>query len=115
MSYAVRTFDQATLVNVVDGDTCDLLVDLGFSVKMKIRFRLIGIDTPEKGQPGWKEASDFLRTYLDKPVLIQSTKLDKYGRFLAEIYPVGFVVPVSLNQMLLDNNLAVVYKEKSKS
>lgn len=38
---------KATITNIVDGDTVDAIVDLGFNVQTKIRFRLNGIDTPE--------------------------------------------------------------------
>ena len=41
---------KATVDRVVDGDTVDFIVDLGFSVKIKIRTRLAGVDTPERGQ-----------------------------------------------------------------
>jgi micrococcal nuclease len=37
----------ATITKIIDGDTVDAIVDLGFSVQTKIRFRLNGIDTPE--------------------------------------------------------------------
>ena len=111
MTYPVRTFEFATIVNVVDGDTCDILIDLGYSVKIKTRFRLSGINTPERGQTGWQAAADFLRGFVGVPVIVRSTKLDKYGRFLAEILlaPEGLL---SLNQRLLDAGLAVPYMEK---
>jgi len=112
MSYPVRTFEFATIMTVVDGDTCDILVDLGYSVKIKTRFRLARIDTPERGQPGWQEATDFLRSFVDVPVTVQSTKVDKYGRFLAEIFVASPTGAQSVNQMLLDKKLAVRYGVK---
>ena len=112
MSYPVRTFEFATIVNVVDGDTCDILLDLGYSVKIKTRFRLASINTPERGQPGWQEATDFLRGFVGVPVIVQSTKLDKYGRFLAEIFIASPHDPISLNRMILNRGLAVLYMEK---
>ena len=42
---------KATVDRVVDGDTVDFIVDLGFSVQMKIRGRFAGVDTPERGTP----------------------------------------------------------------
>lgn len=42
-----RIYPVESLVHVVDGDTVDLLVDLGFYARMQVRFRLLGIDTPE--------------------------------------------------------------------
>jgi len=109
MSYPIRTFEFAVIANVVDGDTCDISLSLGFSVTVKLRFRLSNINTPERGQPGWQEATDFLRQFIDKPVTVQSTKLDKYGRYLAEIFIASPTGLHSLNQMILDKGLAVRY------
>lgn len=104
--YPVRTFDYATIVNVVDGDTCDVDVDLGFSVRTKLRFRLAGINTPERGQPGFEAAKAFLSRYANQPVTLRVTKLDKYGRYLTEIFTSE---GLSVNQMMLDASLAVPY------
>ena len=109
MSYPVRIFEYASIVRVIDGDTVEIELDLGFSVKVKTRFRLANIDTPERGQSGWQEATDFIKTYLNKPVIIHSTKTDKYGRYLAEIFiesPNGLV---SINQIILSKGLGVRY------
>ena len=46
----------AHLDRVVDADTIDLMVDLGFNVKMKMRVRLMGIDAPERYTPEGKAA-----------------------------------------------------------
>jgi micrococcal nuclease len=105
MTYPIRTFEYAEIVNVVDGDTVDIVVDLGFSVKVKQRFRLIRIDTPERGQTGFNEAKNFLTQYLNVPVVLAVTKLDKYGRYLVEITYNG----VNLNDALLNAGLAVPY------
>lgn len=113
MSYPVRIFEFANIVNVVDGDTCDILLDLGYSVKMKVRFRLAYINTPERWHPGWLEATNFLKGYLGVPVIVYSTKVDKYGRFLAEIFTAPDCV-LSINQRLIDNKHAVPYMEKAK-
>lgn len=110
MSYPVRVFESAVITNVVDGDTCDISVNLGFSVKVKTRFRLARIDTPERGRPGWQEATDFLNKYLDKPVILHSTKIDKYGRYLAEIFVESPSGSLSINQMIIDNGLGIRYK-----
>jgi micrococcal nuclease len=84
-----------TVVYVVDGDTVDILVDLGFDISYKIRVRMLGIDTPEmKGKKAAerehaKQAKAFVETtVLNKQVVIKTYKddTDKYGRYLAEIY-----------------------------
>ena len=46
---------QATCTRVVDGDTIDADIDLGFRMLRRERLRLLGIDTPERGQKNWKE------------------------------------------------------------
>ena len=83
---------RASLQKVVDGDTLDLSIDLGMHVYSRQRVRLLHVDTPERGQVGSAEATQavkdwftthgtnvVIRTYLDKG--------DKYGRFLAEVFP----------------------------
>jgi micrococcal nuclease len=106
MTQGTRRFDFATVYNVVDGDTCDIEIDLGFSVKTRHRFRLSRINTPERGEQGWKEATDKLKELiLGKQVTIYSDKLDKYGRYLAEIELEG----KSINETLLFLHLAKPY------
>ena len=56
MDYAYR----AKLVRCVDGDTADLEVDLGFNLTAKIRGRLTGVNTPERGQADYREATEVL-------------------------------------------------------
>lgn len=102
----IRQFQFAQVVNIVDGDTCDIEIDLGFSVKVKHRFRLARINTPERGRPGFAEATEYLKAAtLGKPVVIDVTKLDKYGRYLAEI----FVGDQNINDALLEHGHAVLY------
>ena len=48
----------AKVDRVVDGDTVDFIVDLGFNINIKIRTRLIGVDTPERGHEDWKKATE---------------------------------------------------------
>lgn len=86
----------ATVLGVVDGDTVDLMVDLGFKVHHKIRVRLYGVNTPESRTKDLKEkelglkAKAFTKDWLDKHqwVYINTIpdKNDKYGRILAKIY-----------------------------
>lgn len=91
---------------VVDGDTVDVDVDLGFKVYTKQRIRLSGIDTPERGQPGYAEAKLFLtETVLDKPITLKTTKASKWGYFLGEILLDG----VDVNQLMIDQGFAKPY------
>lgn len=102
----------AILVRVVDGDTFDADVDLGFHVFVRLRFRLLDVDTPERGQPGFSEATSKLRNLLvdeAKPgehggsFVVESKKTGKYGRWLAKI-PTndGGTVNAKLGQWLKD-------------
>jgi micrococcal nuclease len=86
----------ATILGVVDGDTVDLMVDLGFNVHHKIRVRLYGINTPESRTKDLKEkelglkAKKFVEDWCSnhKWVFVNTIpdKNDKYGRVLARIY-----------------------------
>ena len=73
---------------VIDGDTVQLLVDLGFHLTASMRFRILGVDTPERGQPGWAEATAFTRAWLEQsPGLTAATeKADSFGRWLADLH-----------------------------
>lgn len=85
---------KATLVNVVDGDTLDFDVDLGFRVTMRIRVRLNGIDTPEIFRPscdaeathGFGAVRFIEDNFLNKTGTLTTYKdrTGKYGRYLAD-------------------------------
>ena len=85
---------QAKIVEVVDGDTFDLMIDLGFNTFVKERMRLYGIDAPEmRTQAGKDLKRRLVENYYLAPVIVQSVEApkskqfrDKYGRFLAIIY-----------------------------
>ena len=103
----------ATIINVVDGDTVDARVDLGFDIYFNLRLRLFGIDTPELNSRDESEkflakrAKEFVQyAVLGKTVTIKTYKKDKYGRYLAEI----FLGSSMLNQQLIEENLARVYQ-----
>jgi len=86
----------ATVLKVIDGDTIELMVDLGFSVHHKIRVRLYGVNTPESRTKDLKEkelglkAKQFTQDWLTahKWVFVNTIpdKNDKYGRVLARIF-----------------------------
>jgi len=85
---------KAELVRVVDGDTVDLIIDLGFDTLRKERFRLYGIDAPEMNTQEGKVAKAWLENALMplEAIYVQTIQLptkamrDKYGRFLAVLY-----------------------------
>ena len=106
---------------VVDGDTIDVVLDLGFDILHKCRVRLYGIDTPESRTRNLDEkargkmASAFLSEAINtgKQVVIQTKLKDskgKYGRVLGDVV----VDDVNINQQMVDKHLAVKYFGQSK-
>lgn len=102
MQYRYR----AKITNYVDGDTIDAEVDLGFRILARLRFRLLDVDTPERGKPGFAEATNQLRSLVDQVkdvdgyVEIESRKTGKYGRWLGSIY--GLPDAPSINNQLAE-------------
>jgi micrococcal nuclease len=107
------TYD-CTVEKVVDGDTLDIVIDLGFNVKMSQRVRLSGIDTPEvfgaKATPEGKLASQFTTQWLaeqsSKPgqfryISEKYNSRDKYGRCLGQLVFVTKTETKSLNEELI--------------
>jgi len=103
---------------IVDGDTIDVDIDLGFAVSFTQRVRLAGIDTPESRTTDLKEKALGLEVKekikkelaAAKDVVIKTEKPDsseKYGRILGWIFLDGNTV--SLNQQLIDQGYAWTY------
>lgn len=114
----------ATIDRVVDGDTVDLNIDLGFDVWVKKRVRLHHVDTPEKRTRDLLEkvfgyvASDFVSIALHKAkkMIIKTTidgSTDKYGRVLGEIWCDDDAT--SINDQLIEKRYAVKYEGQNKS
>jgi len=103
------------VVKVVDGDTVDVNIDLGFNLTKKERVRVAGIDTPESRTSDDKEkifgieAKEHLTEKLTKAqvLTIETEKDGKYGRMLGWIYADGS--PVSVNQLMIDEGYAWAY------
>ena len=85
----------AEIVRVVDGDTVDAMVDLGFNIFRKIRIRLYGINTPETRTRDLEEkkrglaAKDRLieiLTTTNNRVVLESHGVGKYGRCIGELW-----------------------------
>jgi len=103
----------ALLERVVDGDTIDVTLDLGFSVKLhKQRCRLMGIDTPESRTRDLEEkklglaAKDRLIELCGEKLVIKSAGTDKYGRILATPFTES---GKDICQILIDEGHAVPY------
>lgn len=106
---------KAQLIKVVDGDTLDLMVDLGFNIHHKIRVRLLGVDCPETRTTDPEEksrglsAKQFTQEYVDKVMndhgylVVRTQYTDKYGRWLSEITSPDENI-MSLTESLIANN-----------
>jgi len=112
-----------TISKVVDGDTIDADIDLGFDISLTKRIRLAGIDTPEsrtsdkyEKQLGL-EAKDWLKHRLEdaRDILIKTELPDsteKYGRIIGHLYING--EEVSLNNQMISEGYAWVYDGGTK-
>jgi len=109
--------------NVVDGDTIDVLIDLGFDILFQSRVRLAGIDTPESRTKDLKEkalgleSKEYLKKHLKdaKSVVIKTEKMDsseKYGRILGWVYINGDTE--SLNDKMINDGYAWGYMGDTK-
>tara|TARA_R110000851_G_scaffold176870_2_gene323623 strand:+ start:580 stop:1020 length:441 start_codon:yes stop_codon:yes gene_type:complete len=109
------------VTRVVDGDTIDVDLDLGFDIIYKCRVRLYAIDTPESRTRNKDEkvrgklAAKFLQDAISngKNVILQTQLKDskgKFGRVLASVVVDG----ININQQMVTNHLAVRYEGQSK-
>ena len=110
------------LIRCVDGDTVDAYIDLGFSVKVKKRIRLHGINTPESRTRDLEEkarglaAKDRLKAILEgaKSIQLNSFGVGKYGRCLGELHVdmldgKDCLTLTNVNQLLITEGHAVAY------
>ena len=85
---------EAVVIGIVDGDTIDVEID-----GQPYRIRYIGIDTPEKGQPGYAEATEANAALVSgKKVTLERdvSESDRYGRLLRYVYIDGVMVNATL-------------------
>jgi len=114
-------------VKVLDGDTIDVLIDLGFDLYKKERVRIAGVDTPEKRTRDLEEkelgihATDWMKDKLNETIkgdeeLTIRTELKggvgKYGRLLGWLY-VGDAT-LSLNEQMITEGYAWAYDGGTK-
>ena len=109
--------------NVVDGDTIDVVIDLGFDILFASRVRLAGIDTPESRTTDKAEkalgleAKEYLKKQLKdaKSVVIRTEKMnssEKYGRILGWVYING--ESESINNKMINDGYAWGYLGETK-
>lgn len=112
---------QARMTRVVDGDTLDLDLDLGFRLTANVRCRLLGVDTPELRSKSLiertlaKEATEFVRGWCsagdfeadDWPLVAMTRKTGKYGRWLVDLERKAW--PGRLKDVLIEKGLGKPY------
>lgn len=114
----------ATVERVVDGDTLNLRVDLGFRVSLEVVCRLSHLNAPEESN--WTPGGlvDDARTFVQERiqpgqlVVVRTTKTEKYGRWLAEVFylrgETNYLKILesgkNLNQEMLDAGVAAPYE-----
>jgi micrococcal nuclease len=117
------TYRVKKITNIVDGDTIDVEIDLGFNVSFSQRVRLAGIDTPESRTKDkfektlGIESKEYLKSKLKeaKDVIIKTEKPDsseKYGRILGWLYVDGDTV--SVNDHMIEDGYAWAYLGETK-
>ena len=114
-SYRVKS-----IVKIIDGDTFDCIMDLGFDVLLEARVRMYGIDTPESRTRDLEEkkfgllAKDWLIEHLNDDIII-STELDnekgEFGRVLGTVWAEG----TNINEKMIEEHMAVRYHGQAKS
>ena len=116
--YRIRTISK-----VVDGDTIDADIDLGFDISLSKRIRLAGIDTPESRTTNVKEkamgleSKEWLKKTLEgaKDILIKTELPDsteKYGRIIGHLFING--QETSLNNQMITSGYALAYDGGTK-
>ena len=110
------------VTKIVDGDTIDVLLDMGFDIKYQSRVRLFGIDTPESRTRNKEEkvrgllSKSYLKDAIKKAKKLtikthKGSETGKFGRILGEVFADG----VNLNLKMCREGYAVQYYEQDKS
>tara|TARA_R110002012_G_scaffold126861_1_gene279013 strand:+ start:1135 stop:1500 length:366 start_codon:yes stop_codon:yes gene_type:complete len=111
---------KARLDRVVDGDTLDAIIDLGFDITVHKRIRLVGINTPESRTRDLEEkkrglaAKEALLTMLTETnkseyFVLESEKVGKFGRVLGKLHIETDDIDCCVNDKLIEMGHAVEY------
>jgi endonuclease YncB( thermonuclease family) len=100
------------VTRVMDGDTFEVLIELGFGVTQKFKVRLDGIDTPEMSTQKGKMAKEFVKDLIEnKYVTLTDEGSEKYGRARASVeLPDG----KNLAQFLIEQKIGYEYHGEKK-
>jgi micrococcal nuclease len=89
----------AEVLRVIDGDTFELRIDLGFKIIHENTFRLYGVNTPEirgKERPEGLKVKKYVKELIEgKIIVVETFKKGKFGRYVSEIYLKGKRKPLS--------------------
>jgi len=105
---------RAKLIKIIDGDTIDAKIDLGFDVWVKKRIRFLGINAPETRTRDLQEKQEGLKVKSRLEALLDASEgvftlkshgVGKYGRVLGEI----FINETNINDLLLEEGLVTKY------
>ena len=110
-------YDITAVEKIVDGDTIDAYIDLGFDVSVKKRIRFMGINTPESRTRDLEEkarglaSKDKLIELLgDGNFVLESKEVGKYGRVLGTLH----IDDMNINDTLVKEGFAVEYDGGTK-
>lgn len=111
-------YNVKSIVGVHDGDTCTLIIDMGFDIMRTVSVRILGIDSPEMMGPSkaaamvsQAQATKWLNDHVSDMILL-SKELDKYGRILGDIQENK--TGTTLMQFMLQGKLAKPYLVDAK-
>lgn len=114
MAIAPNFVYSAQITRIIDADTFEVEVDLGFRVVAELPLRLAHVDAPERYTVEGKFATSFVESILGElpcTVVVRTFKpTDKYGRYLADV----FVGDVNLAAALINNGHGVPYEGGSR-
>ena len=108
---------KAKLIRIVDGDTIDAEIDLGFDTIVRKRIRLYGINTPETKTKDIAEkekglaAKQRLTELLNSDFIVETilNKRGKYGRVLGVVYVIKHDTKMNINETLVSEGHAIKY------
>ena len=109
---------KAKLDRVIDGDTVDANIDLGFDITIHKRIRLAGIDTPEsrtrdleEKARGLEAKAKLIELLGNGNFILESKEVGKYGRVLGTLY----IDSLNINNTLVKEGFAVEYNGGTKT
>jgi len=104
---------KAKVLDVYDGDTFTLLIDIGFKIYLNEKCRLMGLNCPEVATRDLNEKAfgfevrDYVKELiLDKEITIRTYKEGKFGRYLIDLY---LEDGTKLNDLLIEKKYAKPY------